>query len=652
MAQLKDLLVNGVSRLVGDVFLDKLNAPTTSTGNNFGLGTSGNILRTNGNNIYWDNVLDTAHGGTGVTNHISPHYVFVGPSNDNDNAGSPSFRELVEGDIPTLSPSKSGLGNAKIFYGTCATAAAAKVVTCSSFTTSDLVAGTIIFITFSATNTGAVASLTLNINGTGAKNIKFVSNETIVNLILAGWIEKNTTHRFVYNGTYWIVSLDNVIKQTATTTSSWRKVLLHATESAATTTAVATISSNAYAAVGVSVQPSTGTLAATKFQGNGSALTNLNASNVASGTLSTSYGGTGVSTAAANTIFAGPASGSNAAPEFRDLTIDDIKGLTIGYCDSAGTDTTKVIKLNIDNVSVGDQFIFYLKNNNSTSNSSSTNLSLTINNNINCDMIYDENISTRLTANATLPKGYYALRIVQKTGLWALKPIPIDYKNVSANTVFAGPSNSDGIPSFRALTASDLPDNMIINQFYIQNYGWQGFILPNNSNATNYQYRTFQISTAIDPNLPQLYQATATLVNSTNGSKKAFLGIPLNNTSGWYANTSMIFNTGTSIENISSFNNSNNVFLFSNCLLWVLLDNIHFTHTTYNNMVEIGWYLTSDTNGYPTFTSGYTNNITIGRVLDKISVPAGYSVTFQPNMVAQIWNNTSNAYDAILLKIY
>lgn len=187
--------------------------------------------------------------------------------------------------------------------------------------------------------------------------------------------------------------------------------------------------------------------------------------------IDVSHGGTGVAwtstsktAPAANTVFAGDSDSTHtaannnlAAPSFRTLTIDDIKGLTIGYCNSASTDTTKVIKLNITEVNNNDQFIFYLAKTNSTSNSSSTYLSLTINNNINCDTVYDENIANRLKANATLPKGYYAIKIVQKTGVWTLKPIPIDYKSVSANTVFAGPNNNDGIPSFRALDAADLP---------------------------------------------------------------------------------------------------------------------------------------------------------------------------------------------------
>ena len=56
-----------------------------------------------------------------------------------------------------------------IFYGTCSTPAATttKAVTCTAFTAADLVKGTMIYVTFSTTNSGAVASLKLNVNGTG-----------------------------------------------------------------------------------------------------------------------------------------------------------------------------------------------------------------------------------------------------------------------------------------------------------------------------------------------------------------------------------------------------------------------------------------------------------------------------------------------------
>ena len=58
MAQLKDLIVNGASRLIGDAFTNKIqittiNAPTTAGGSTYGAGTNGNILRSNGTSLYW-----------------------------------------------------------------------------------------------------------------------------------------------------------------------------------------------------------------------------------------------------------------------------------------------------------------------------------------------------------------------------------------------------------------------------------------------------------------------------------------------------------------------------------------------------------------------------------------------------------------------
>lgn len=70
------------------------------------------------------------------------------------------------------------------------------------------------------------------------------------------------------------------VSQSASTTSNWRKVLLHYKDDAASSTAVTSSTNVVYAAVGVSVQPSTGTLAATKFSGDISSCTGLTKSQV------------------------------------------------------------------------------------------------------------------------------------------------------------------------------------------------------------------------------------------------------------------------------------------------------------------------------------------------------------------------------------
>ena len=104
--------------------------------------------------------------------------------------------------------SKFLMGNTGgVFYGTCSTAAgtAAKVVECADFTADNLKAGTIIIVTFTATNSGAVASLTMNVNGTGAKPIKYINNGTLGNLSSAGYLKANVEYPFYYDGTNWVV---------------------------------------------------------------------------------------------------------------------------------------------------------------------------------------------------------------------------------------------------------------------------------------------------------------------------------------------------------------------------------------------------------------------------------------------------------------
>lgn len=98
-------------------------------------------------------------------------------------------------------------GNAGgVFYGTSSTAAGtvAKVVDCEDFTADNLKAGTIIIVTFTATNSGAVANLTMNVNGTGAKYIKYINNGSLGNLSSAGYLKANTEYPFYYDGANWV----------------------------------------------------------------------------------------------------------------------------------------------------------------------------------------------------------------------------------------------------------------------------------------------------------------------------------------------------------------------------------------------------------------------------------------------------------------
>lgn len=94
----------------------------------------------------------------------------------------------------------------KIFTGTCATAAATttKVVDCPEFTANDLVKGAKIFVTFSATNSGGVASLYMNVNSTGSKRLKKLKSAAVADLSAAGELIANVTYLFIYDGTNWV----------------------------------------------------------------------------------------------------------------------------------------------------------------------------------------------------------------------------------------------------------------------------------------------------------------------------------------------------------------------------------------------------------------------------------------------------------------
>jgi flagellin-like hook-associated protein FlgL len=99
------------------------------------------------------------------------------------------------------------LGNAKIFYGTCDTAASTtkKEVVCSAFTSADFVAGALIFVKFSKTNSGAVASLTMDVNSTGEVRLKkMYKNTAPSDLAAVAELQADVTYLFTYTGSAWV----------------------------------------------------------------------------------------------------------------------------------------------------------------------------------------------------------------------------------------------------------------------------------------------------------------------------------------------------------------------------------------------------------------------------------------------------------------
>lgn len=88
------------------------------------------------------------------------------------------------------------------FYGECSTAAAtaAKTVTISNFTSNDLVAGARVYVKF--TNANGVANPTLNVNGTGAKDIKRYGTTAPSTSAATSW-NAGSVVCLIYDGTYW-----------------------------------------------------------------------------------------------------------------------------------------------------------------------------------------------------------------------------------------------------------------------------------------------------------------------------------------------------------------------------------------------------------------------------------------------------------------
>ncbi len=89
MAQLKDLLVQGPSRFIGDVYantvqLTSLSAPTSAGGTTYGAGTSGQVLKTNGTSVYWaaDSNSDTNVTQTITTTSADYRLLFSSTADD------------------------------------------------------------------------------------------------------------------------------------------------------------------------------------------------------------------------------------------------------------------------------------------------------------------------------------------------------------------------------------------------------------------------------------------------------------------------------------------------------------------------------------------------------------------------------------------
>ncbi|MDE6492218.1 MAG: hypothetical protein K2L37_03615, partial [Lactobacillus sp.] len=156
------------------------------------------------------------------------------------------------------------------FYGACTAEAAtvAKTMTVAGFS---LVPNAHISVLF--TNGITCASPTLNINSTGAKPIKYLGANLEANMV-----RTNTTVSMVFDGSaYHIIAGVNPAKVSKSTSTKVYFV--------GTPTDQAGAPGNMYYDTAIYTDTTAGRLYATSFSGDGASMTNLNASNIKSGTL-------------------------------------------------------------------------------------------------------------------------------------------------------------------------------------------------------------------------------------------------------------------------------------------------------------------------------------------------------------------------------
>ena len=103
MAQLKDLLVTGASRLIGDIFTNKIqittiNAPTASNGTTYGHGSSGQVLMSNGTSTYWGGLTAENLGLSNAMHFIGVATVAITDGSTTDPAIS-GYSTKTAGDV-------------------------------------------------------------------------------------------------------------------------------------------------------------------------------------------------------------------------------------------------------------------------------------------------------------------------------------------------------------------------------------------------------------------------------------------------------------------------------------------------------------------------------------------------------------------------
>jgi hypothetical protein len=145
--------------------------------------------------------------------------------------------------------------------------------------------------------------------------------------------------------------------------------------------------------------------------------------------LPVASGGIGVTTAAANLVFAGPTAGAAAPPAFRSLVVADIPALTSGTSILYGNGTG-----GFSNVTIGTGVTF------AAGTLSATGSGGTV---------------TSVTGTAPVASSGGTTPAISLASGYGDTQNP--YAAKTANYVLAAPNGSSGVPTFRALVAADIP---------------------------------------------------------------------------------------------------------------------------------------------------------------------------------------------------
>lgn len=201
-------------------------------------------IATGANNYSLPTASSSTLGGVKVGTNLSISNGVLSATDTKYNAASTSAAGLMS------TADKGKLDVTNIVYGTCSTAAAtsAKEVTITGNSAWTLTTGSIVVVKFS--NTNSASNLTLNVNGTGAKeiwynNAKYTSSSNIV----GGYA--NRYGMYMYDGTYWVWLSYGTDANTTYTNVSLGQGYAVGSATSATTTQTATLSSYALTANGI-----------------------------------------------------------------------------------------------------------------------------------------------------------------------------------------------------------------------------------------------------------------------------------------------------------------------------------------------------------------------------------------------------------------